>query len=57
MNDIAKMIKLMEAMIEINAGKSIDQSIADGTLQQDVKSAHERFRRDSEKSKEEEEND
>ena len=54
MNDIAKMIKLMEAMIEINAGKSIDQSIADGTLQQDVKSAHERFRRDSEKSKEEE---
>ena len=51
MNDFGKIIKLMTTLIEINAGKSIDQSIADGTLKQDVKSAHDRFKEDCKKGK------
>jgi len=46
--DVREMTELMLQMIEINSGKGIDQSIADGTLQADVKSAQERFKKESE---------
>ena len=46
--DVREMTELMLQMIEINSGKGIAQSIADGPLQADVKSAQERFKKESE---------
>ena len=43
---IKEMMELMMQLIEVNSGKTIDESIADGTLRDDVKSAHERFKKE-----------
>lgn len=51
----SEMAALMMQLVEINSGKDIDESIADGTLADDVKAAHERFMADVETVKAQEE--